>query len=143
LGTTVSTLGVNTAAGPTGELRATGDITAFFSDVRLKDRIEYVKNADEKLYTLSGVFYRQNKLAEQFGYNDYSRQVGLIAQEVQNILPEIVKPAPFDMDENDNSRTGENYLTVQYEKLIPLIVETIKTQQVEIEQLREKLTNGN
>jgi hypothetical protein len=143
LGTTVSTLGVNTAAGPTGELRATGDITAYFSDVRLKDRIEYVKNADEKLYTLNGVFYRQNKLAEQFGYNDYSRQVGLIAQEVQKILPEIVKPAPFDMDENDNSRTGENYLTVQYEKLIPLIVETIKIQQIEIEQLREKLTNGN
>jgi FtsZ-binding cell division protein ZapB len=47
------------------------------------------------------------------------------------------------MDENDNSRTGENYLTVQYERLIPLIVETIKTQQIEIEQLREKLNNGN
>jgi hypothetical protein len=134
---------VNTAAGPTGELRATGDITAFFSDIRLKDKIEYVKNADEKLYTLNGVFYRQNKLAEQFGYNDYSRKVGLIAQEVQKILPEIVRPAPFDMDENDNSRTGKNYLTVQYERLIPLIVETIKTQQIEIEQLREKLNNGN
>ena len=109
----------------------------------MKDKIEFIKNADKKLYTLNGIFYRQNKLAEQFGYNDYSKNVGLIAQEVQNILPEIVKPAPFDIDENNKSKTGKNYLTVQYEKLIPLIVETIKIQQVEIEQLRKRLTDGN
>ena len=93
------------------------------------------------------VLYRNHLLdrtgSEILNLHDYSKNVGLIAQEVQNILPEIVKPAPFDIDENNKSKTGKNYLTVQYEKLIPLIVETIKIQQVEIEQLRKRLTDGN
>jgi hypothetical protein len=57
-------------------------------------------------------------------------------------MPEAVKPAPFDRDEYDNSITGENYLTVQYEKLIPLIIETIKEQQREIEHLQGFIDNG-
>jgi hypothetical protein len=137
----VSALGVGTAAGPTGEIRSTDDITSYYSDVRLKDNIEYIKDAAEKLYKLNGVFYKQNSLAEKFGYHDYSRQVGLIAQEVQEILPEVVTLAPFDIDEYEQSRTGENYLTIYYERIIPLIVETIKTQQQEIEQL-EEILNG-
>ena len=108
---------------------------------RLLYNIETIKNAAEKLYTLNGVFYTQNKFAEQFGYNDYQRQVGVIAQEVQKIMPEVVKPAPFDVTEDGGSKSGEYYLTVMYERLIPLIVETIKEQQKEIEEL-EKL-NGN
>jgi hypothetical protein len=141
LDATISALGVNTPPGPAGTLRATDDISASFSDVRLKDNIEYIKDAAEKLYQLNGVFYKQNSLAEKFGYHDYSRQVGLIAQEVQKILPEVVTLAPFDIDEYDQSRTGENYLTIYYERIIPLIVETIKTQQKEIEKLKEIL-NG-
>ena len=132
-------MGVNTAAGPTGTLRATGNITAFFSDIRLKDKIEYIKNADEKLYTLSGVFYRQNLLAEKFGYHDYKMQVGVIAQDVQKIMPEVVKPAPFDVVGESGSKSGEFYLTVQYEKLLPLIIETVKIHQKEIEDLKENL----
>ena len=87
------------------------------------------------------MFYKQNQLAETFGYHDYSNQVGLIAQEVKGILPEAVTLAPFDIDEHEQSRTGENYLTIYYERIIPLIVETIKTQQKEIELLKQKL-NG-
>jgi hypothetical protein len=142
LGTQATALGVNTAAGPTGTLRATSDIVAGFSDVRLKDNIEYIKEADKKLYSLSAIFYKQNELSEKFGYHTYKTEIGVIAQEVQKILPEIVSLAPFDIDENGNSKSGQNYLTVQYQFLIPLIVETIKIQQKEIEILREKL-NGN
>ena len=108
----------------------------------MKDNIEYIKNADTKLYSLNGVFYKQNELSEKYGYHSYKKQIGLIAQEVQKILPEIVSLAPFDIDENGNSKSGKNYLTVQYQFLIPLIVETIKIQQKEIESLKEKL-NGN
>jgi hypothetical protein len=138
----IASLGVNTAAGPTGTLRATSTITSFYSDIRLKDNIEYIKNAGEKLYSLNGIFYKQNAHAEKFGYHDYKKQVGVIAQEVQKVLPEIVTLAPFDIGENEQSKSGENYLTVQYQYLIPLIVETIKEQQREIEALRERL-NGN
>jgi len=140
LSTTVTSLGVGTAAsGTQGEIRATSNITAYYSDIRLKDNIEIIPNAGEKLYTLNGIFYTQNKLAESFGYYDYQKQVGVIAQEVQKILPEVVKPAPFDVEGKNGSKTGNYYLTVQYEKIIPLIIETIKEQQKEIESLEKVL----
>ncbi|NDC24939.1 MAG: tail fiber domain-containing protein, partial [Proteobacteria bacterium] len=56
---------------------------------------------------MSGVLYTQNKLAEQFGYHSYESQVGLIAQEVQKVVPEIVRQAPFDIDQNGESKSGE------------------------------------
>jgi hypothetical protein len=139
LSTSVSALGVNTAAGPTGTIRATSTITSFYSDIRLKDNIEYVKNAGEKLYRLNGVLYKQNKLAEKYGYHNYSQQVGLLAQEVQKVVPEAIFPAPFDIDSNEQSKSGMNFLTIKYEMLIPLIIETIKEQQKELEELSERL----
>lgn len=135
---------MGTSAGPTGTLQATGDVTAYFSDIRLKDNIQTIDDAGSKLYALQGVFYRQNQLAEQFGYHDYSTRVGLLAQQVQSVLPEAVTPAPFDIDSDGNSRSGECYLSLQYERLIPLIIETIKEQQAEIERYeRMLLDNGH
>ena len=123
----VTSFGVGTAAsGTTGEIRATNAITAFYSDSRLKDIKGTIPDALDKLITLDGVIYTQNATAEQYGYMDYSEQVGVIAQQVQRVLPQVVKPAPFDMDGNNVSVSGENYLTVQYEKLIPLLIESIK-----------------
>jgi hypothetical protein len=129
------------AASPTGWLQATGDIYAYYSDVRLKDNIEKIHNAAEKLYSLNGVFYiNKDILANDYGFDpDYSRKVGVIAQEVQRVLPEVVKPAPFDTDKDGKSKSGQNYLTVQYERIIPLIVETIKEQQKEIDILKDIL----
>ena len=130
---------MNTAAGPTGNIQATSNITAYFSDIRLKDNIEYIKNAGEKLYALRGIIYKYNELANQYGYKDKKTYSGVIAQEVQRVLPEIVKRAPFDNDGKDGSLSGDYYLTVQYDKLIPLIIETIKEQQKEIESLIERM----
>jgi hypothetical protein len=53
------------------------------------------------------------------------------------VLPEAIRPAPFDTDENGNSITGQNYLTVQYEQLIPVLVEAIKELASEIDVLRD------
>lgn len=131
------TVGSAPAAGA-GELVAQSTITAF-SDIRLKDNIEYIKDAGEKLYELSGVLYKQKKIAEKFGYHDYSQQVGLIAQEVEKVLPEVTDLAPFDSDESMQSISGENYLTIKYERILPLIIETIKEQQKEIDLLTSKL----
>jgi len=132
-------LGVGTtAAGNVGEIRATNYITAFYSDRRLKSNIQVIDNALNRVNQLTGIFYTQNQLAEQYGYNDYSIQVGLFAQDLEKVLPPVVRPAPFDVSETGTSISGQNYLTVQYEKIIPLLVEAIKELSQQVEQLKGK-----
>lgn len=133
----INSLGVGTAAsGTAGQIRATNSITAFYSDRRLKDEVSKIENALDKIDQLTGVLYTQNKLAEKYGYNNYEEQVGLYAQDVQKIQPQAVKPAPFDIAEDGTSKSGENYLTVQYERLIPLLVEGIKELRSEVKALK-------
>jgi len=133
-----NSLGVGTAAsGTAGEIRATNQITAFYSDKRLKTEVRQITEALDKLEELTGVIYTQNKLAEEFGYNNYDEQVGLYAQDVQKVQPQAVKPAPFDIAEDGSSISGENYLTVQYDRLIPLIVEAIKELRLKVDKLGE------
>ena len=90
---------------------------------------------------MSAIYFTSNKIAQGFGYQDMNRQVGLIAQQVQSSMPEIVKPAPFDTDAEGNSISGEHYITVQYEKIVPIIVQAIKEQQKQIRELLSKLEN--
>jgi hypothetical protein len=135
-------VGATTPSGTSGELRATNAITAFYSDRRLKTEIGRIENALDKIDQLTGVLYTQNKLAEQFGYTNYEPQVGLYAQEVQQVQPEAVKPAPFDIADNGTSKSGEKYLTVQYEKLVPLLVEGIKQLRIEIKNLKNNANNS-
>jgi len=133
-------LGIGTAAsGTAGEIRATDSITSFFSDERLKQDIVEISNALDKVMTLRGVTYQPNAIAESFGYKKQS-MVGVIAQDVEKVLPEAVKPAPFDImlfEHSEISRSGENYKTVQYEKLVPLLIEAIKELNKQVQQLKE------
>jgi hypothetical protein len=124
-------LGIGTAASGTGgEIRATNNITAFYSDRRLKENIEKLQNALDSVKKISGVTFNANDEAAKYGYTDKKKQVGVIAQEIEQVLPEIVVPAPFDIAKNQDgveySISGENYKTVQYEKIIPLLIEAIK-----------------
>lgn len=122
-----------------GGLTATGNITAFSSDRRLKNNIELLSNPLEKLNKLSGFTYNWNETANKLaGYSTDEKVVGMFAQDVQEVLPEAVKIAPFDNDGNGNSKSGENYLTIQYEKVVPLLVEAIKELKKEIEELKNK-----
>jgi hypothetical protein len=89
--------------------------------------------------SLNGITYTPNELAESFGYDRTKKLVGFFADEVESVLPEAVRPAPFDQDEAGNSKTGNNFKTVQYEKVIPLLVEAIKEQQKSIENLQNEL----
>ena len=133
-----NSLGVNTAgSGTAGEIRATNEITAYYSDRRLKENVKVIDNAVEKVLLLNGITYTPNELAESFGYDRTTKLVGLFADEVEVVLPEATRPAPFDQDENGNSKSGENYKTIQYEKVVPLLVEAIKEQQRQIAQLQE------
>ena len=88
-----------------------------------------IENALEKLQTLDGFYYVPNQIAQQLGY-EAIQDVGVSAQSVQAILPEIIAPAPID----------SQYLTVRYEKLVPLLIEAIKEQQAQIEKLSERIT---
>jgi hypothetical protein len=134
-----TSLGVGTTpSGTAGEIRATNAITAFYSDRRLKTEVARVTNALDKVDMMIGVIYTQNKLAETYGYNNYDHQVGVYAQDVENAQPEAVKPAPFDIAPDGTSKSGQNYLTVQYEKLIPLLIEAVKELRVELNALKEK-----
>jgi hypothetical protein len=138
--TQVDRLGVGVTAGGTiGEIRAAGDITAYYSDKRLKENIVTIENALEKLNKLNGTYYYSNKLAEQFGYINKKRQVGLIAQEVEEVVPEAIAIAPFDTNLHGHSKSGNRYLTVRYEKIVPLLIQALKEQEEQIEYLKSKL----
>lgn len=132
-------LGVGTAAsGTAGEIRATNQITSYYSDERLKQDIVEITDALEKVMSLRGVTYQPNAIAESLGYKKQN-EVGVIAQEVERVLPEAVKPAPFDImlfENTEISRSGQNYKTVQYEKLVPLLIEAIKELNKEVQQLK-------
>lgn len=128
---------VGTTADPgAGAIYATGAITAFYSDKRLKTVSGKIENALDKVGQLSGVYYTNNDTAKSFGYDSDEVQVGVIAQEVEAVLPQIVKAAPFDLDENGNSKSGQNYKTVQYEKLTPLLIEAINELRAEVTALK-------
>ena len=115
-----------------GNAVTTGDITAFYSDERLKNFEGKIDNALDKVTKLNGYYYTGNDIASNFGYDTENRQVGVSAQEVESILPEVVKTAAISLD-------GEtDYKTVQYEKLVPLLIEAIKEQQVQIDDLKKQ-----
>jgi hypothetical protein len=130
--TQLASLGVGTAAsGTAGEIRATNNVTAYYSDDRLKTKLGNIEGALGLVGRLNGFYYEANQTAVDLGY-EVKREVGVSAQEVEAIMPEIVAPAPID----------DRYLTVRYERLAPLLIEAIKELKDKVEsleaQLREK-----
>jgi len=88
--------------------------------------------------------YSENDLAREHGYHSTDVQVALSAQEVQAVLPQAVSLAPFDIEIDEYtgenvSKSGENYLTVDYAKLVPLLVESIKELNAKVNDLQSKL----
>ena len=137
----LGSLGIGVApTGTAGTIVASGDIINYYSDERLKENIELIPNALDKVMQLRGVTYNANKLAESFGYINKEKQAGVLAGDVEKVLPEAVKPAPFDImlfENTEISKSGQDYKTVQYEKLVPLLIEAIKELNNEIKQLKE------
>ena len=107
---------------------STGDVVAFASDDRLKNKGNNIENALEKVKSLNGFHFNWNDEASNLGveFDKDRNMVGVSAQEVEQVLPEAVQPAPVD----------EKYKTVQYEKLVPLLIEAIKELKAEIEELK-------
>ena len=130
-GTTLAITGnltTSTGLTITGAITATGDITAFSaSDVRLKTNITTIEDALNKVASINGVTFNWNDLAED--KDESIREAGVIAQEIQAVLPEVVT-------QRDNG-----YLAVRYEKIIPLLIEAIKELKTEVENLKSKNLN--
>ena len=111
----------------TGEGYFTGNITAYYSsDISLKDNIRPIESAIFKVKQIRGVTFdwneKSSELQQQKGHD-----VGLIAQEVEKVLPEVVQIR------EDGIRA------ISYEKVVPLLVEAIKEQQTTIESLESRI----
>jgi len=129
----------------TGNLSVIGNVTAYSSDGRLKENLNHIESPIEKVQKLNGYTFDWNEKSKELGFKPKHEKndIGLIAQEVQEVLPQATAQAPFDLDENGQSKSGENYLTVQYERLVPLLVEAIKDQQNQINDLKNQLNQLN
>jgi hypothetical protein len=125
---------------PSVRLQVSGDIIANSiagsSDARFKKNVRPVTNALDKVKALQGVYFNWNQ--EAFPEKNFSdkTELGFIAQEVEKVLPEVVF--------KDN--TSEEYRSVKYDKVVALLVEAIKEQQKQIDNLKDqvkKLTKKN
>lgn len=128
-----------------GGLRCTGNITAFFSDERLKTFLGKIPNALEKVSSLNGYYFKENEKAKTLGYINDKVQIGVNAQEVERVLPEVVTLAPIDSINDESgkqiSKSGENIKTVYYDKLVPLLIEAIKELNDKVKNLEAKLNS--
>jgi hypothetical protein len=152
IGKTVTTnsaykLDVNGNMYVNGNIIASLAITTFddFSDERLKDREGNIENPLDIVGKLQGFYYKPNKMANDLGIKGNKmnkRELGVSAQDVQKILPELIDIAPadisYDAENNVISKTGSNYLTVNYEKMIPLLIESIKELNKNINELKKE-----
>ena len=108
-----------------GSVRATSFITS--SDERLKTNIQSVGNSLSKISELRGVRYEFNQTYARRGGTETGSKIGFVAQEVQKVFPELVH------------QDDDGYFAVDYVSMIPILVEAIKQQNSELEELRTKL----
>jgi len=125
-----------------GQILATNNITAYYSDRRLKRDIVEIKNSLDLIRQISGVYYKQNDVAKSYGYDSEETQIGVIAQEIQKVIPQAIAPAPFDIkvvDGKVTSKSGENYLTVLPDKIIPVLIQAIKQLDERLSAIEERI----
>jgi hypothetical protein len=128
-----------------GAITATGDVTAGYSDQRLKENIQPLQGCLARILALKPYSFRANNLALSLGLQrraDGLEEVGFMAQDVRALRPQAVAPAPFDMSEDGGSESGENYLTVDKTRLIPDICGALHELAAQVEDLRQQIAIG-
>jgi hypothetical protein len=118
-----------------GNIIATGNVTAYYSDERLKDFKGAIPDALDKVNKLTGYYYKPNALAHSLGVDNTELEVGVSAQEVEEVLPEIVTKSAVGQDE-----FGEDYKSVSYDKLTPLLIEAVKELTQKVAYLESKIS---
>jgi hypothetical protein len=122
-------LSLGTSDAPSGgEIRATGNVVAYYSDDNLKTKLGKIENALDKIEELEGFYYEANQTAQDLGYTA-KREVGVSAQKTKGVMPEIVHAAPID----------NKYLTVDYERFAPLFIEGIKELRAELRSIKKHI----
>ena len=112
-----------------GSIVATGNITAYYSDERLKNLMGTIPSALDKVSKLNGYYYTPNTTALSLGVESQGVEVGVSAQEIEEVLPEIIA----------DSVVGKGYKTVMYEKITPLLIEAIKELSDKVSSLEAKV----
>ena len=109
-----------------GALICNGNVTAFGSpsDIRLKENIEVIPDALDKVKQLKGVTFNYKK--------DGNKSTGLIAQDLEKVLPEVV----YETSDIDNDE--EKHLAVRYGNTVGLLVEAIKELEARVKELENK-----
>jgi hypothetical protein len=127
-------LGVGTAAsGTNGEIRATNEVTAYYSsDINLKTNIVPIENALDKLKQVSGVMFdwKDEEIERRGGEDGYfvrKHDTGIIAQEIEAVLPEVV------------ATRDDGFKAVRYEKLAGIIIQAINELADQVEDIKRKL----
>ena len=119
-----------------GSFSASSNITAYSSDERLKEFKGTIQQALDKVDQLNGYYYEWNDLAKSLDNGKSfksGREVGVSAQEIEKVLPEVVTEAPIVKIEN----LDVDYKTVYYDKIVPLLIEAIKELRAEVKKLKE------
>jgi hypothetical protein len=110
------------------DVLADGDVVAYnSSDIRLKDNIQVIQGSLDKIDGINGYEFDWNEKSPGWA-KERGHDVGVIAQEVQKVLPEVVQ-----------ERTN-GYLGVDYKRIIPLLIESIKELKQEVEDLKKKVS---
>ena len=107
-------------------IRATNDVVAFYgSDRRLKENISPITNPIDKINQIGG--YEYDWIPMEGIHENEGHDIGVIAQEIQEVLPEIV------------TRRENGYLAVKYERIVALLIECVKEQQIQIDELKNSI----
>jgi hypothetical protein len=112
----------------------------------LKQVTEPIKDVLPILSKINVFRYNCNDIAEKYGYDKNKKELGLSAQEIRKYYPELVCLAPFDSIYDPNTRqtiskSGEDYLTLNYERLVPVLLQAIKELNNKYNALEEKYAN--
>jgi len=124
---TTGALIVDGGVGVALDIHAGGDVVAYASsDVRLKDNLQVIQDSLDKVGQISGYEFDWNDKSPEWA-QERGHDIGVVAQEIQKVLPEIV-----------TERTN-GYLGVDYKRIIPLLIESVKELKQEVEDLKKKV----
>lgn len=113
----------------TGELNVTGDITANFSDMRLKTKVSNLENVLGKIENIQTFTYTPNEIATERFYAQHKTSMGVSAQEIQEVFPELVRPTFIDSE----------YLTVDYMRMNVVLLKAIQELKAELDEIKSKI----